>query len=77
VAGERHLVRDRTPDRPTPDDRDIVRAFTHFPIFLIPTATSEIVVTFDLVFAAALWAVVAAIAVANGGQLSRQQAYRS
>jgi hypothetical protein len=47
------------------------------PIFLIPTATSEIVVTFDLVFAAALWAVVAAIAVANGGQLSRQQAYRS
>ncbi len=44
---------------------------------LIPTATSEVVVTFDIVFAGALWAVVAAVAVANGGQLSRQQAYRS
>jgi hypothetical protein len=48
-----------------------------FPIFLIPTATSEVVVIFDLVFAAALWVVVAAIAVANSGQVSRQQAYRS
>jgi membrane protease YdiL (CAAX protease family) len=46
-------------------------------LVLIPTATPEVVVTFDLVFAAALWAVVTAIAVAKGGQLSRQQAYRS
>jgi len=30
-GGERHLVRDRALDRPTPDDKDIVRAFTHFP----------------------------------------------
>jgi membrane protease YdiL (CAAX protease family) len=44
---------------------------------LIPTARSEVVVTFDLVFAALLWAVVAALTVANGGTLSRQQAYRS
>ena len=44
---------------------------------LIPTTTSEVVVTFDLIFAAALWAVVAAVAVANGGRLSRQQAHRS
>ncbi len=41
---------------------------------LIPTTTSEVVVTFDLIFAAALWAVVAVVALANGGQLSRKQA---
>jgi CAAX protease family protein len=40
---------------------------------LIPQAMSpDRVVTFDLAFAALLWVVVAAVAVANGGHLSRQ-----
>jgi hypothetical protein len=33
-------------------------------------------VTFDLIWAAVLWAVVAAVAVANGGHLSRQPPLR-
>jgi len=39
-------------------------------LILIPSAISGVqVVTYDLVFAAALWVFVAAVAVANGGQL--------
>jgi hypothetical protein len=41
-------------------------------MILIPLAISGVqVVTYDLVFAAALWAVVAAVAVVNGGKLSQ------
>ena len=40
---------------------------------LVPqTMPAMAVVTFDLVFGTALWVVVAAVAVANRGQLSRQ-----
>ena len=35
-------------------------------------ATGVALVTYDLVLAVALWVVVAAVAVANGAQLSRQ-----
>jgi uncharacterized protein len=42
-------------------------------LVLMPPAISGVpLVTFDLLFAAALWIVVAAVAVANHGQLSRQ-----
>jgi membrane protease YdiL (CAAX protease family) len=42
-------------------------------LILIPPAISGVpMLTFDLVFAALLWLIVIAIAVANGGQLSRQ-----
>ena len=42
-------------------------------LILIPQAISGVsMLTFDLVFAAGLWVIVIAIAVANGGQLSRQ-----
>lgn len=42
-------------------------------LILLPPAISGVsMLTFDLVFAAALWIIVIAIAVANGGQLSRQ-----
>lgn len=41
-------------------------------LILPPQATAAQVVTYDLVFAAALWIFIAAVAVANGGQLSRQ-----
>jgi membrane protease YdiL (CAAX protease family) len=42
-------------------------------LFLMPPEISGVpMATFDLVFAAALWVVVAAIAVANRGRLSRQ-----
>jgi membrane protease YdiL (CAAX protease family) len=37
-----------------------------------PLATGASFLTYVWVFAAALWVVVAAVAVANGGQLSRQ-----
>ena len=56
----------------------LVPMLMHVPIVvgqfvLIPPAISEVpVVTFDLVFGGALWVVVAAVAVANRGQLSRQ-----
>jgi uncharacterized protein len=41
-------------------------------LILIPAAISGVpVVTFDLIFAATLWVVVAAVAVANSGKLSR------
>jgi len=42
-------------------------------LILIPPAVSGMpMLTFDLAFAAVLWVIVIAIAVANGGQLSRQ-----
>jgi uncharacterized protein len=42
-------------------------------LILIPPAISGVpMLTLDLVFGAALWIIVIAIAVANGGQLSRQ-----
>jgi membrane protease YdiL (CAAX protease family) len=41
-------------------------------VILAPVATGMALVTYWLVLAAALWAVVAAVALANGGQLSRQ-----
>jgi membrane protease YdiL (CAAX protease family) len=41
---------------------------------LIPAATGVAFLTWFLALAAALWVVVAAVAMANGGQLSRQQA---
>jgi membrane protease YdiL (CAAX protease family) len=41
-------------------------------ILLVPLATGAALVSWSLVLAAALWAVVAAVAVAQGGHLSRQ-----
>lgn len=42
-------------------------------LILLPAAISGMaLLTFDLIFAAVLWIIVAAIALANGGQLSRQ-----
>ena len=41
-------------------------------LILQPLATGVALVTYDLVLAVALWVVVAAVAVANGAQLSRQ-----
>jgi membrane protease YdiL (CAAX protease family) len=41
-------------------------------ILLVPLATGRTLVTWSLLLAAALWAVVAAVAVAQGGHLSRQ-----
>ena len=42
-------------------------------LILIPPAISAVsMLTFDLAFAAVLWAIVIAIAVANGGELSRK-----
>jgi hypothetical protein len=38
----------------------------------VPLATGVALVTYDLVWAAVLWVVVGAVAVANGGHLSRQ-----
>jgi membrane protease YdiL (CAAX protease family) len=47
-------------------------------LILIPSAISGVqVVTYDLVFAAALWVFVAAVAVANGGQLERGRVGRT
>ena len=45
-------------------------------VILVPLATGAPLVTWSLVLTAALWVVVAAIAVANGGQLSRQPLWR-
>jgi membrane protease YdiL (CAAX protease family) len=46
-------------------------------LILMPLATSGVTaVTYDLVLAAVLWVFVAAVAVANGGHLSRQQPLR-
>jgi len=56
----------------------LVAMLMHVPLaasqlILIPLAISGVhVVTYDLVFAAALWVIVAVVARANGGQLSRQ-----
>jgi uncharacterized protein len=41
-------------------------------VILVPLATGVALVTYDLVWAAVLWVVVGAVAVANGGHLSRQ-----
>jgi uncharacterized protein len=41
-------------------------------ILLVPLATGMALVTWSLVLAAALWAVVAAVTLAQGGHLSRQ-----
>jgi hypothetical protein len=41
-------------------------------VILVPLAIGVHLVTWSLVLAAALWVVVAAVAVANRGQLSRQ-----
>jgi hypothetical protein len=42
-------------------------------LILVPPAVSGVpMLTFDLAFAAVLWVIVIAIAVANGGQLSRR-----
>ncbi len=47
-------------------------------LILIPLAISGVpLVTYNLIFAAALWGVVAAVAVANRGQLSRQPLRRT
>jgi uncharacterized protein len=40
-------------------------------VILVPLATGVALVTYDLVWAAVLWVVVGAVAVANGGHLSR------
>jgi uncharacterized protein len=45
-------------------------------VILVPLATGVALVTYDLVWAAVLWVVVGAVAVANGGHLSRQPPLR-
>jgi len=56
----------------------LVAMLMHVPLaasqlILIPPAISGVhVVIYDLVFAATLWVIVAVVARANGGQLSRQ-----
>ncbi|MDP2857986.1 MAG: CPBP family intramembrane metalloprotease [Bacillota bacterium] len=45
-------------------------------VILVPMGTGEHLVTWSLVLAAALWGVVAAVAVANRGQLSRRPLQR-
>lgn len=47
-------------------------SFTASTLILRPPATGAPALTWNLVFAVAMWVVVAAVAVANGGQLSRQ-----